>query len=487
MKPRLPHLQLPGSLFDQVAITAIALLGIGIAGILQNGEKMPLKVTDFSWEGQKIGVEDKHFTLKFNHPVDPASVEKQLALEPPLLGKISWQSNNLVYTLSDTPLYGTNYQIKLEQATDRGQQGLMQPFNQIFSTHNRALVYIGITGEERGRLVLYDITNPKQPQKTILTAKDLLVRTFRIYPQGDKILFSAQDPNRVEGPLQLFTVTTGLQNSPQQTPNRPGKLESVLGDDDYNNLSFDLSRDGHTLILLRVHRQNPADVGLWVKKEGEAARPLGIQGENYVVAPNGRFVAVAQRGGVSLIPLSMEAGPSRFLEGFERPIAFSQNGQRLLLSQNNADYTRSLILREADGTVEEVARGVYPILNCQFEPRREQFLYCLRTDLVRREDGNLHEEPFLSVISLDSWQDTPLLALPNYRDVQMNISPDGAVLVFDQVATSLAMSPSDVLTPSRQAITDGRVWILNIPDGNPLSSAIMPRELTPGFNPQWLP
>jgi hypothetical protein len=212
-----------------------------------------------------------------------------------------------------------------------------------------------------------------------------------------------------------------------------------------------------------------------------------VQGDNFVVSPNGKYVAVAQQRGVSLVPLTADAGPSQFLEGFDKAIAFSKNSQQLLLTQNNADYTRSLILREADGTVEEISRGIYPILDCKFEPKQEKILYCLRTDLVKREDGNLHEEPFLSAINLETWQDRPLLALPNYRDVQMTVSPDGVALSFDQVAATVAMSSRDLLTPSRQAITDGRIWLLMLTDNRSVPTAIMPKEITAGFSPQWMP
>jgi hypothetical protein len=140
----------------------------------------------------------------------------------------------------------------------------MEPFVSLFSTHDRALVYVGVSGEERGRLILYDITDPKQPKKTILTAKDLLVRQFQIYPGGDKILFSAQDPSQPDGTLQLFTVTTGIRLYLASPEVRPGKLERVLDNQDYANLAFKLSANGQTLIVLRSNRQNPADSGLWM-------------------------------------------------------------------------------------------------------------------------------------------------------------------------------------------------------------------------------
>ena len=207
--------------------------------------------------------------------------------------------------------------------------------------------------------------------------------------------------------------------------------------------------------------------------------------KDFIISPDGNKLAVASQGGVGLIPLNMEAGSSRLLAGYTKALAFSKDGKRLLLTQENADYTRSLILMESDGRTQEVLRNMYPILDCQFEPREEKLLYCLRTDVVKREDGNYHEEPFLSLVQLDTWQDQPLLALPNYRDVQMSMSPDGTSLLFDQVATKAPMSSRDLLTPSNQAIADARVWMLPLADAK--TQAVMPKELTPGFLPKWMP
>ncbi|MGL5033645.1 MAG: hypothetical protein ACRC6M_07585, partial [Microcystaceae cyanobacterium] len=355
LKTTFPKFKLPGSLFDQVTITAIALFTASISLMLWRGDQTHLRVTHFSWEGEKIGVDDKRFFLRFNQPVDAKSIEENLSIEPPLPGKVSWQGNNLVYTLEDIPIYGTNYQVKLEKAARRDHQGEPARFTKLFSTHNRALAYIGVTGEERGRLILYDITDPKKPQKTILTAKDLLVRRFKIYPQGDRLIFAAQDPTSSTGDLQLFTVSTGIKFSANAPSERPGKLQKVIDDQDYRTLAFELAADGKTMVLLRSNRQNAVDTGLWILNEGKPPRPLGVQGDNFIVSANGKYLAVSQQGGVSLIPLTLDAGPSRFLEGFERPLNFSKDNKKLLLTQNNADSTRSLILRDADGTVEEVA------------------------------------------------------------------------------------------------------------------------------------
>jgi hypothetical protein len=47
------------------------------------------------------------------------------------------------------------------------------------------------------------------------------------------------------------------------------------------------------------------------------------------------------------------------------------------------------------------------------------------------------------------------------------------------------MSSRDLLTPSNQAIADARVWMLPLPDAK--TQSVLPKELTPGFLPKWMP
>lgn len=486
-KKRLPLF--PRRRFDQVALSVILFLGVILAILVWHGDQTRLRVTRFSWQGEKVGVQDKILTLNFNRPVDQDSVESNFVINPPLLGRKSWQGNNFVYTLSETPTYGSNYQVKLEKAVRTDLQEEIEPFVNLFSTRDRILAYVGVGSEERGRLILYNITNPKQPKKTILTPKDLVISQFKIAPDGKKIFFLAFDPRLGSTSKQLFTVTTGIKHSLADPEITPGKLKRVLDNKDYNNLSFDLSKDGQTLIVLRSNRQNKADSGLWILQDGSTPRPLGVPAKDFIISPDGTKIAVSSQGGVGLIPLTTGAGASRLLNGYSKALAFSKDGKRLLLTKENADYTRSLILMESDGRTQEILRNMYPILDCQFEPKQEKVLYCLRTDVVKRDDGDYHEEPFLSAVQLDTWQDQPLLALPNYRDVQISMSPDGTSLLFDQVATTAPLSSSDLLTPSNQAIADARVWLLALPDSKSVAptQSVMPKEVTAGFYPKWMP
>ncbi|XTZ09785.1 MAG: hypothetical protein ACQZ3N_06325, partial [cyanobacterium endosymbiont of Rhopalodia yunnanensis] len=280
------------NLFDWIALGGIVILSLALGVVLVRGEQIPLRVSYFSWNGKKIGLQDKAFRITFNRPVDRYSVEKYLSIDPPLPGKISWQGRQLIYTLEDPPIYGTNYQIKLQNAHRIYDQEPIEPFVSLFSTRDRTFAYIGVTAEERGRLILYNITDTNQPKKTILTPFDLIVTNFRIYPNGNKILFSAYEPSLSGKTLvnhQLYTVTTGLQVSPNSVEMlRAGRLKRILDTKDYQNLSFDLSRNGQSIVIWRINHKNPDDSGLWTVSDGQNPRPLGVPGGDFVISPDGK-------------------------------------------------------------------------------------------------------------------------------------------------------------------------------------------------------
>ena len=479
--------------FDWIVIGCILFLMLPILTLLTMGDQVPFQVQYFSWEGKKVGVKNKTFTLSFNRPVNTNSVEKNLIIEPPLPGRISWQGRTLTYTLDDPPIYGTNYQIKLENVQLSYQDEEIKSFVSLFSTRDRVLAYIGIEGEEKGRLILYNITNLSQPQKTILTPPDLIVTNFKIYPNSEKIIFSAFEPNLRSNELatqELYTVTTGFNVDPSKTPSqRAGKLKRILDAQEYQNINFALSQNGEVIVVQRVNHRNKNDESLWLIKDNNKIISLGIPGSEFVIAPDGKSLAVSQQGGIRMISLGGDGNNSRIFANYEKPLSFSPFSEKLLLVKDNVDYTRSLVVVDKNGENKEVFRSPYPILGCEFEPRDEQVIYCLKTDVIQGENGQYRPEPFLSVINLKEGTDFPLLALPNSENVMLSMSPDGVALLFDQVVTTSPQSSTDLLTTEKQAIADGQVWLLPLPDlkEENKSLKIQPRELIFGFKPQWLP
>lgn len=475
--------------FDRLVLATILALIAAISSILIQGNQVPTRGENFSWQGRKIGVRDNYFTLSFNRPIDRSDIETSLVIDPPLPGKISWAGDRLTYTLTELPIYGKKYQVKLPIA--QGEDLIGE-----FYSHDRAFAYIGVNQEERGRLIVCNIiqgpNNVTELKKTILTPGDLVVTDFQIYPRGERILFSAfdrSDLGRDTPKQQLYTITTGL-NHDEHGQNLPsGRIEKFLDAKTYQNLRFNLSDNGKTLIVQRINHGNPGDASLWVISDDGQSRPLGMQGDNFLLSPDGKKAVVSQTGGVAVIPLDVQGGKPQFLPTYEKILAFSRDGRQKLMVKSEPDNQRSLFLLDDRGESRLLLRTANPIISCEFEPRQEKTLYCLKSDLVMGSDGKVKEEPFLGIIELKTGKMTPLLALPNYRDVQMSMSPDGVALLFDQLATVPFGVGNDLVTGEGSSIADGRLWLLPLPDQFSPNSIpkILPQELNAGFKPRWLP
>ena len=366
------------SRFDRLMLATITILSISIAIVLWQGDHSILQVKDFSWDSRIVSSTDKEFSLQFNRPVDQASVEENLTIDPPLPGTVSWAGGKLFYSLAERPIYGRNYQIQLQSAKQSYGNPRSEPFVALFTTRDRAFSYIGISGEERGRLVLLNNT---QQKKVILTPPDLIVTDYDIYPDGNKIVFSAYEPTgrtQQENRQRLYTVTTGLNFQPGTESQKAGRLKLLLDAKDYDNVKFAVSDNGNTLIVQRKNRRNQTDNSLWVMMDNSPPRPLGIPGGEFVIAPDGKIITVAQQGGILIEPLVAEASGRRFLPGYEKSLGFSADGSRQFVIKNNSDFTRSLYRLDRNGKSEELFKTVNPIVTCELEPRQEKVIYCLK-------------------------------------------------------------------------------------------------------------
>jgi hypothetical protein len=350
-----------------------------------------------------------------------------------------------------------------------------------------------------GRLILFNLTTQK---KSVLTPPDLVVMDFKPYPSGDRILFSASERKLQEQGLlaqQLYTVTTGLAfqspDQPKASPENVGRIDPVLDSKDYQNLQFDLSADGKTIIVQRLNRRNPADSGPWILQPDTKPRPLGATGGNFLITPDSNALALLQGQGVAILPLKPGAKPLDFLPKFGQVLSFARDGSAAAMVQFNADPaqpTRSLILVTNQGVQKELLRTTGSILSCEFAPNKDT-LYCLLTQLIKGEE--YQEEPFLAAIDLKAANQNkqtpvkPLVVLPNQRDVQISLSPDGLALLFDQLGTRPPTATDNLRTNEGQAIASGLLWLLPLIEATPANTTaqVQPEQLLPGFHPRWLP
>lgn len=489
---------------DRAAILLILVLSVLIGLLLWQGDQTVPRVRDFSWANKQVGASDTRFILTFSRPMDRTSVEENLRIEPPLPGKISWAGRRMAYTLTAPPAYGTAYKLQLQKARDMysfntGKKVQIEPFTGQFSSRDRAFVYLGVEGNEAGRLMLVNVTQGQKPVP--LTPPEQVVMDFEPYPDGDRILFSAEnrsDYGKGSFDAQLYAVTTGIHpKSPEKFGSRPenaGKIERILDSADYQNLRFDLSPDGKTIAVQRVSRKNPGkDFGIWIIQPPAAPRRLETQpGGEFLIAPDNNSMAIAQGQGVAILPLQpqeeSQAKPLDFLPKFGRLLSFARDNSAAAMVQFNPDYTRSLFLVTNRGVQKELLRTTGSIISAQFDAGGAT-VYCLLTQLLKGEQ--YQEEPYIAAIDLKTAKVTPLVVLPQQRDIQMSLAPDGLAILFDQLVID-RQNKSQTIGPRTSAgetVKTSRMWVLPVmPPGETAGTPTQPEQLPfIGVRPRWLP
>lgn len=457
---------------DRFAIFAMAALGVVILVIILLGDHAAARVRDCSWCDRKIGSENIAFMMTFTRPMDAASVEGNLTITPPLPGKFSWAGRRMAYTLDVPAPYGETFRISLDQArdsfsADESNSASFEAFESQFETRHRAFAYIGATGDEANRLVLNDLT---QNTQKILTPENLIVLGFEPYPLGDKILLSAVDAATYQqGNLapQLYTVSTGIPVNPPRDDLAPqsgltlprlfknsqpapaGEMSLILDNQGYQNLKFDLSPDGETIVVQRVNQENPADFGPWVIRNGQPS-PLETEpGGDFLITPDSTSLLLLQGEGTAIIPLDetdLAAGtePLDFLPDYGRVFDLKSDGTAAAMVNFNQDdpekrYTESLFLVDNQGNEQQLMQVSGTIIDAQFSPTN-QVLYVLASEVLPGE--NYVEQPLLSAINLEQETITDLLLLPPQQNLTMSLSPDGIALLLNVTTLQADVPPS---------------------------------------------
>ena len=509
---------------DKFAIGLIVILTIVIVALIAFGGHAAARVREFTWNERKVGAEDTAFLITFSRPMDHVSVENNLKITPPLEGKFSWAGRRMAFTLDAPAPYGEFYQVSLDAARDRysaeGQSDArFASFRGQFQSRDRALLYIGVDGEEQGRLVLFNLT---QQDKVLLTPPDLVVLDFKPYALGDRVLFAGVNTDAYQqGMLQqrLYTVTTGITPNPpaapgtrsnwfdfnrnSSSPTPAGEVELMLDSDPYQNFKFDLSADGEVIVVQRVNAEDPADFGPWMIHNGNAT-PLDTEpGGDFVIAPDSHTLVMLQGEGTALIPLPLDeenplsaSEPLDFLPDYGRVLDISDDGQSAAMvnfNQDNPDerYTESLFLVTNQGEEEILLTATGTILSAQFDSTGRS-LYVLSTELLDSE--NYVEQPILSVINLteDVLQD--LLALPPQPTINMSLAPDGLALLFDRMVPTDNPEAQGIRSGDGRVLETSQIWLLPLYKtpaerlaGLPTSD-IEPQTLPfSGVQPTWLP
>lgn len=471
---------------DRIAIAMIVVLSLLIGGIIWSGDHTFPKVRDFSWQDQLIGVEDSAFILTFNRAMDWQSVTDNLKIQPPIPGKFSWSGRRLAYTLNQPVPYGQSFQVTLDQATEAVRSSpeasvKMQPFTGQFRSRDRALIYLGIDGEENGRLVLHNLT-----QKTyqILTPSTLTVQDFKADLKRDRILFTAV--NRDDSNQDLFEQK--LYTVPLSPTTVPPSYQLLLENQDYQLLDFEITASGEVLIVQQFSRRENEPVSLWELTDSEPPRRLQHSADGqFLITPDGQTLVISQNQGVAMVSLYGDATskPVDFWPKFDQILSFARDGSAALMAQNNPDSTRSLYLLSNQGQEQKLLTVGGYLLDAEINPST-QTVYCLYTTFNRSQTASF--DVHITAIDLETGKKQRLITIPKQSSGTLSLAPDGSALLYEEVTVTDKPSQSVVRDAVGQTVSESSVWLYPLPLANSRASKKdKPQKLLSGIQPLWLP
>jgi hypothetical protein len=475
---------------DRIAMIIMAGLAFVTMLLLWSGDRTLPQVREFNWQNQTISGQDTAFTLTFNRSMDRSTVEKQLKIQPPLPGKVSWAGSRMAYTLAQPAPYGNRYQVSLagaREALSKTQGKEIVPFQSQFRTPDRMFAYISSDAADRGRIIIYNFKTRKQ---IVLTPANLVVTDFKVDNHSQKIIFTAADKQTLQNrqpaiaSQQVYSVSTGVvprDSNVQFIP--PGQLELILDSREYQNVKFDLAPDGTKIVVQRVSRTKPGDFALWVIALDKSVPPAKLkQSGDFVITPDSSEVAAAVGQGVSIFPLIPNQGSNlEFLPKFGSVLSFAQDGTAAAMVEYNSDFTKSLFVVNNQGIDQQIFKTNGSIWDARFSPSKD-LIYCLATELKTKGESS-QEEPYLTAIDLKTQKIVMMILLPIQQGIQMSLSPDGLAVMFDQVDGG--ESTNQIL----QGESSGILWVLPIPPNireltTPVKAERLPLS---GWHPRWLP
>lgn len=497
---------------DRAASMMIVLMSVVIAAMLVLGSQALPSVRTFSWQDKAVSAEDVAFMFTFTQPVEQKSVEQNLTIEPELDGKFSWAGRRMAYTLNASVPYGETYKIELPTAQALSGQDGFEPFESSFKTRDRVFAYIGAEGEEKGRLVLFNLT---RKERQLLTPERQEVMDFKVYPQRDRILYSAVgDDDIVDGATlpQLYTVSTGLSDGTPSPPRwkfwskdqrsetaESGIVQPVLDNQDFQNLKFDLAPNGEVIVVQRVNREKPSDYGPWVIMAGEQPRRLETDpGGDFTIAPDSASLLLQQGQGTAVINLTPDTDADEpealldFLPDYGLTLDIASDGSAAALVNFNEDdpekrFTQSLFWVSNKGDEKQLLQTEGAILSAQFNENNE-ILYCLVNKLLPGEGYQVI--PYLTAVNVVTGEEQKLLEMPPQPEITVSLSPDGLAILFDEALTS---DPKAAALDENFVGATHRLWLLPLfstlderVNNEPV--ALPPTELEiSGRHPSWLP
>jgi len=150
--------------FGRIIVAAVIALGMVAAGLSIVSARLGPTVDTIRTLPSLDGVSvNSSIGTSFTEPMRHQSVEHAFHLTPKAKGAFNWVGNELVFLPSRSLTYGTKYHLVIGgTAKDVGGRTLFRSYSTSFATQSEHLLYLGTSGDERGRLVLASVGGAKE-------------------------------------------------------------------------------------------------------------------------------------------------------------------------------------------------------------------------------------------------------------------------------------------------------------------------------------
>lgn len=441
------------TLFVVLAVAIVALVAVGIHA--------PPRIIDLNITQKVNPSQQRQLLINFNHPMDRRSVETNFSLDPAMKGTFSWSGRTLAFTPEEILPYGKDFHLKInKEAFDENSVPLAQDFNFQFTTNPLQFAYIGVEGEETGRLVVSSIDGSN---RQVVTEKKLSIEDFHIAADGKSIY--------ILGSNELYVYDLQKKH-----------LTQLTNDKNFLNKAFQLSPDGGKVLVFRV-QVNTAGVYLtgvqgWISDLPEVHLKKLLDGSalalNSYFSPDGSYL-LYRDSTFQLLELNKnKVDTSLFLGDFDLSYGFHPSQPILLF--NKYDYSdvfsmnNFLTLFYGDGHQQKVDFGQGLSRDTVFTPDGKSLIAIFSKPEEAFEDReSLYPLRIFHLYLYDiATQKTEQLTSNfDYSEEGPTVSPDSKHLLFERYET---FSKDIVIDPAFRDVTDslssilsgGKVWRMDL-------------------------
>jgi Tol biopolymer transport system component len=197
--------------FDLAGGGAILLLAGAILLTIAGGDRAGVTITTFTPEGNAHTTTPIHIT--FADPMNTASVESHVSIDPPVVGKFTWSGNQLTFTPAIAFAPRATYTVTIRAGAENTQgRRIAADVIRQFSVSDPRVVYLAPAVRDQNfdppNLWMVDPATADKPKQ--VTFAKLEVIDFQPSPDGTRIAYSQRaDDHSGTADIYVLTVETG--------------------------------------------------------------------------------------------------------------------------------------------------------------------------------------------------------------------------------------------------------------------------------------